>query len=176
MKCRSHTASVQCLSNIPESLAFIGRQEMQSGEKPECTQNRVKFVINITASFLCIQSITLWTMQKTIQAELYPYTILPWVQFYKVNPTYHLANAKMAVTFLHSFNTNSCHFLPPLNAHLTSPRADSAWDWLSSEKSKYIPCMIEEKPSTVVLNVLAGFLAYTRWATTSAVPVFDKGH
>lgn len=59
MKCRSHTASVQCLSKIPESLAFIGRQEMQSDENPECTQIRVKFVINVTASVLHIQSITL---------------------------------------------------------------------------------------------------------------------
>lgn len=36
--------------------------------------------------------------------------------------------------------------------------------------------MLEEKPSTVALHVLAGFLAYTRGATASAAPVFNKGH
>lgn len=63
---------------------------MQSYENPECTQIRLKFVL--TASILHIQSVTL-TIHNTIQLKLYQCTLLPWVQFYKVNPVNKLANA-----------------------------------------------------------------------------------
>ena len=87
--------------------------------------------------------------------------------FTKLIPCTSLLMPEKAVTALHSWNINSCHFVPPLNAHPPCHRVDSACS--DSKKSSYSPYMLEEKTSTITLHALPGFLAYSKWTKISAI-------